>query len=79
MRTGIVIAGVLLLAGCGARQDLKPTAGNTLPPKPAFATTVPTATDLMTPPSQAMPTRNDELLTRSQERTNDRFSQPPRP
>ncbi|WP_239018141.1 hypothetical protein [Sphingomonas flavalba] len=78
MRTAMAIALLALTAACGSRGELKPAEGHAPPPKPAFATAAPTPSEMMAPSSQAMPTRNDELLTRSQERSNDRFSQPPR-
>ena len=67
----------LLLSGCGGRQVLKPVAGASLPPKPAFAKTVPTPEQLMTPDDQARPQRNDELLLKSEKRRDDKFDVPP--
>jgi hypothetical protein len=65
------------LAGCGGRQQLQPAAGRTLPPKPAMALAIPTPLDLLTVPQQVQPGRSDELLTKSEERRDDRFSLPP--
>ncbi|TVV73265.1 hypothetical protein [Sphingomonas solaris] len=70
-------AGLLLLAGCGQRELLRPPEGASLPPKPAMAATVPTPVELLTPRTDERPERSDELLTKSQERPDDRFDIPP--
>lgn len=79
MNRSISLAAALLLAlaGCGQRGPLKPPEGASLPPKPAFAATVPTSTDLLTPRAEERPERSEELLTKSQERPDDRFDLPP--
>ncbi len=69
---------LLALAGCGGRGPLKPEAGQPLPVKPYGARATPTPDQLMTPSPQARPDRNDELLTRSEERAPDDFDLPPR-
>jgi hypothetical protein len=74
----VALSALLLLAACGSRQTLKPPAGESLPPKSATAPTVPTAAQLLTPPDSVRPQRSDELLTRSQPRTDDPFDLPPR-
>ncbi|MET0270066.1 MAG: hypothetical protein ABW173_06515 [Sphingomonas sp.] len=76
-RAGLVLILALVLAGCGRRDLLKPAPGASLPPKPAFAATQPTAADLLTPTTVARPTRQEELLLRSEERQDDRFDLPP--
>jgi len=66
-----------LLAGCGAKARLQPAEGASLPPKPATAPATPTADQLLSPPAATRPGRSDELLTRSQQRPDDRFDLPP--
>ena len=67
----------LALASCGGRQPLKPVAGQQPPAVPRGAAAAPTAQQLTTPSTQARPERNVELLTQSQERTDDSFDLPP--
>ncbi|WP_156679104.1 hypothetical protein [Sphingomonas profundi] len=67
----------LSLAACGQRNGLQPPEGAALPPKPAFAATQPTADDLLTRRTEEAPDRSEELLTKSQERPDDRFDLPP--
>jgi hypothetical protein len=66
------------LAACGGREELRPAAGETLPPKPYSAQTTPTPSELMTPETQARPQRSDELLRESEQRRDDRFDLPPK-
>lgn len=75
--TAFVLEALLLLAACGQREPLRPTTGESLPPKPAMAARAPTAEELITPDTQARPERSEELLRRSEERTDDRFDLPP--
>jgi hypothetical protein len=75
--TRLALATLLLLAGCGGRQTLKPADGASLPPKAATAPATPTAAQLLTVPSSVRPARSDELITRSQPRTDDPFDLPP--
>jgi hypothetical protein len=77
MKTVVVLAFVLALSACGGRQVLKPQPGASLPPKPEFAATVPTAEQLMTPEDQSRPKRSDELLLKSEKRRDDKFDLPP--
>jgi hypothetical protein len=72
-----VIACILLLAGCGSREPLRPAAGEQMPPAPAMAARAPTTEELLTPPPIARPQRVDETLRRSEEREDDRFDLPP--
>lgn len=67
----------LLLAGCGIRGPLQPPPGEELPVAPAMAGRPLTSEELLTPPPIARPERVDELLTRSEEREDDRFELPP--
>jgi hypothetical protein len=77
MKTVVALALMLALSACGGRQVLKPQQGASLPPKPEFSATVPTAEALMTPDDQARPQRNDELLLKSEKRRDDKFDLPP--
>ena len=72
-----IVAGALVLAGCGNIGPLEPAPGQTLPVKPLLARNTPTAEELLTPPPYANPERVDELVTRSEPRRPDRFDLPP--
>jgi hypothetical protein len=72
-----LIAALATLAGCGRVAPLQPAQGQSLPVKPAMASTAPDAEQLLTPPSYARPERIDELMKRSQPRRADRFDLPP--
>jgi hypothetical protein len=78
MRRILILAGCLMLAACGQKQSLKPPANQPLPPKPATAPAPPSADDLLKQPPSERPTRSDELLTKSQARTEDPFDLPPK-
>ena len=67
----------VIVAGCGDTAALRPKTGDTLPPKPLAAKTVPTADDLIRPSDQSRPVRSDELLQNSEVRPQDRFDLPP--
>lgn len=77
MRSIAVIFALLLLAGCGAREPLRPSEGQGLPPQPLMASEVRTAEELLEVPPIARPERVDEVLRRSEEREDDRFDLPP--
>lgn len=77
MRRLALIIGLVLVAGCGKREDLKPRIGASLPVKPATALTQPTPKDLLATPPQAKPNRVDDPLTKSVERPDDPFHLPP--
>jgi hypothetical protein len=78
MRIRFAIAGVLaLLAACGSRQDLAPKSADQTPPRPIMAAAAPTTEQLLTLPSQARPARQDDGLTKSEERKDDPFDLPP--
>ena len=78
MKTYMTAAvGILLLAACGEREDLRPAAGQALPPQPAQAAKPQTTADLLELPPIARPERVDEPLKRSEERKDDRFDLPP--
>ena len=76
-RAAAVWLGALLLAGCGVRAPLEPEPGRSLPVAPATAARAPTSEELLEPPPITRPARVDELLTRSEEREEDRFDLPP--
>jgi len=73
----LLFAGVAALAACGREADLKPAPGHSMPMKPLMARTVPTVSELLTPPSYARPDRVDELVKKSQPRPRDPFDLPP--
>jgi multidrug efflux pump subunit AcrA (membrane-fusion protein) len=78
MRTRLAISGaLLLLAACGSRQDLAPRSAEQAPPKPVMATAAPTTDQLLALPANARPARQDEGLTKSEERKDDPFDLPP--
>jgi hypothetical protein len=77
MRRLLVIAGVLLLTACGRQADLEPAPGHQLPVKPLMARMTPTVDELLTPPSNTRPGREDELLKKSEPRKADPFDLPP--
>lgn len=77
MKTLLALAALSLLAACGSAAGLKLAKGDTLPPAPYGATTQPTAKQLLTPSTQARPTRDDELLKDSVKRQPDPFNLPP--
>ena len=67
----------LMLAGCGAREELKPATGAALPVAPYGATATPSPTDLLQPPVQTRPARSDDLIESSDKRRSDHFDLPP--
>lgn len=75
------VAGAMVLAGlagaCGQRTDLRPVAGQSLPPPPFGASHRPGAAELLALPPQAAPERNIELRSVSEEREDDPFDLPP--
>ena len=77
MRPVLFLAAVVALSGCGARADLKPVAGGTLPVAPYGREDTPTSADLLKTTPQAVPERSVELRKRSEERTDDPFDLPP--
>lgn len=77
MRNALTLAAALALAACGQRADLKPLAGETLPPPPLGASEPKTPEELLKPNPQAAPERSVELRRRSEEREDDPFDLPP--
>lgn len=68
---------LLALAACGQRAELAPPAGATLPPAPYGSDVRPTAEELLEPDVIAVPERDTELRTKSEEREDDPFDLPP--
>jgi predicted small lipoprotein YifL len=77
MKHLLAATALLALAACGQREALKPAAGHTLPQKPATAAVQPSVNALLDPGPETRPERSDDVLTRSQERPDDRFDLPP--
>ena len=74
MKPGFAILLLSLpLAACGSADQLKPAEGKALPPAPYGATATPDAKALLTPSTQARPTRDEELLKESKRRDPDPF------
>ena len=76
-RFAIMGLAALALAGCGAREELKPVQGAALPLAPYGASATPTAGDLLKPPTQTRPARSDDLIESSEKRRSDEFDLPP--
>jgi uncharacterized protein YceK len=66
-----------LISGCGARTQLKPKEGKSMPVKAEAAPEAATVDQLLTPTTQAQPKRSDEQLKRSEQRRDDKFDLPP--
>ncbi|MEA3064964.1 MAG: hypothetical protein QOJ27_1410 [Sphingomonadales bacterium] len=77
MRVPLSLLGLALLAACGNMEPLQPKTANAMPPKPAMAARAPTTEELLTPPPNARPARQDDGLRRSEEREDDPFDLPP--
>jgi len=73
----VIVLAALGLAGCGAREPLRPADGQSLPRAPALSGRALTPEQLLAVPSEFRPVRVDEPLTRSQRREPDRFALPP--
>ena len=77
MRVLVSLLGLALLAACGNMEPLQPKAGEGMPARPAMAARAPTTEELLTPPPNARPARQDDGLRRSEERDDDPFDLPP--
>ena len=77
MRIALALIAALALTACGQRADLKPLAGEQLPPPPLGASEPKSPEELLTPPTQPAPERSVELRRRSEEREDDPFALPP--
>ena len=71
------VVALVLLSGCGKRPVLRPADGKVLPPKAQTAASQPGVGDLLSVSTQAKPTRDDELVTKSKPLQPDRFDLPP--
>ncbi|MBV8686025.1 MAG: hypothetical protein JOZ90_02060 [Alphaproteobacteria bacterium] len=76
-RVLLLLAAASALAGCGSRDPLRPRSAEETPVRPAMAAAAPTTQELLTPPPIARPERQDEGLSRSEERKDDPFDLPP--
>ena len=76
-RITLLLVSALALAGCGSREPLRPRSAEATPVKPAMAARAPTTAELLTPPPITRPARQDESLSRSEERKDDPFDLPP--
>jgi predicted small lipoprotein YifL len=77
-RTKIIgIASIAMLAACGKVGPLEPKAGQAPPAKAFGQTEVPSSEALVIASEQARPGRSDELMRRSERRTDDPFDLPP--
>jgi predicted small lipoprotein YifL len=77
-RTKIIgIALLATLAACGKVGPLEPKAGQAPPVKAYGQTEIPTSEALVVASEQARPGRSDELMRRSERRTDDEFDLPP--
>lgn len=77
LKAASALAIAMAIAACGKVGDLEPRAGSAMPPKAYGQKTAQTADSLTTPSVQARPGRSDELLKRSERRTDDPFDLPP--
>jgi hypothetical protein len=77
MRKVAALVLILALAACGQRSALGLKPGQQLPPAPYGREVRPNATELLEPPTIAIPERSVELRTRSEERDDDPFDLPP--
>jgi predicted small lipoprotein YifL len=80
MKNWIKIGGFALLAtlaACGKVGPLEPKAGQAPPAKAYGQTAAPESESLMVASEQARPGRSDELMRRSERRTDDPFDLPP--
>lgn len=77
MRKLVPLVLLLALAACGSRGALALKPGQNLPPAPYGREVKPQATELLEPPTLAIPERSVELRTRSEKREDDPFDLPP--
>ena len=78
MRSLAALSLIFALTACGVRADLKPQAGKSLPVAPYGRDERLTSTQLLASTPQAAPERSVELRQRSEERSDDPFSLPPK-
>lgn len=75
--TVMLLGMTVLLAACGSRGEIMPPVGQNMAPPGYGEPRPPTGDELLTPSTQALPDRNDELLRRSEKRQEDKFDLPP--
>ena len=73
----LILPLMLLAAACAQKKELKPVAGEPLPPAPYGSAHQPSAAELIKPTPQAAPQRRVELRTRSEPREADPIALPP--
>jgi hypothetical protein len=73
----LALAAMALVSGCGKKVALAPANGVPLPQKAETAPAALSATALLTPDTQAVPIRSDELVSRSVKLLPDRFDLAP--
>jgi hypothetical protein len=72
----MALGSALFLGACGLREPLEPAPGQAAAAVPLTAPRAPTTEEMLTPPPIARPGRVGEV-TRSEERSEDRFDLPP--
>ena len=77
MRHALALIAFAALVACGQQADLKPAAGNSMPPAPYASDRQLTTDELLEPDTLAAPERSVELRRRSEEREDDPFDLPP--
>jgi hypothetical protein len=73
----LALLAILTLGACGLRQPLRPAPGDAMPIAPPMSSRALTTDELIAPPTTARPGRIDELLSRSEERGDNRFELAP--
>jgi predicted small lipoprotein YifL len=73
----LLVVGSFGVAGCGKVGELEPKSGASMPSRAYGQEQEQTATALITPSVQSRPGRSDELLRRSESRSDDPFDLPP--
>ena len=73
----ISLVALSVLAACGKVGPLEPAVGQAPPAKAIGQTEVPSSEVLVIASEQARPGRSDELMRRSERRTDDPFDLPP--
>lgn len=76
-KTVLLLVGASLMAACGQKTQLKPSAGQDLPPNAYGSSVESDAEKLLELPPQAVPERSIELRRRSEPREDDPFELPP--
>jgi hypothetical protein len=77
MKRVLVMAALLALTACGAREALVQPPGKAMPVKPYAAAVAPNSAALLEPPVQTRPARSDNLIESTDQRRSDEFDLPP--